>query len=56
MKYFKETENPDASLPQNFMQSFLEVSGLEADFGLLDCADRINPSGPELMVGVSQCI
>ncbi len=29
MKYFKETENPDAKLPQNFMQSFLEVRQLD---------------------------
>lgn len=26
MKYFRESENPTARLPQNFMQSFLEVS------------------------------
>ena len=26
MKYFRETENPTATLPQNFMQGFLEVS------------------------------
>ena len=25
MKYFKDEENPAASLPRNFMQSFLEV-------------------------------
>ena len=26
MKYFREDENPTARLPENFMQSFLEVS------------------------------
>jgi NADH dehydrogenase (ubiquinone) 1 alpha subcomplex subunit 6 len=25
MKYFRETDNPTARLPENFMQGFLEV-------------------------------
>lgn len=28
MKYFKAEENPNARLPQNFMQGFLEVTTL----------------------------
>ena len=28
LKYFRETEDPTARLPQNFMQGFLEVEAL----------------------------
>lgn len=37
MKYFREQENPTARLPENFMQSFLEVSpksGRQLNYGL----------------------
>ena len=42
MKYFRETENPTAGLPQNFMQSFLEVSCILNNEWLL-CKFNMSP-------------
>jgi len=48
MKYFRETENPTARLPQNFMQGFLEV-GLDSVHTTENLSDHLS-LGAQLMV------
>ncbi len=55
MKYFKDTENPGAKLPQNFMHSFLEVSQAIWVNSIFVFADIFGHEGSEL-VGSSSTV
>ena len=48
MKFFREEENPDARLPANFMQGFLEVSTTSIHLPQLRMAD--SPLGAQLII------
>jgi len=50
MKYFRETENPTARLPQDFMQGFLEV-GLDSVHTRENESDHLS-SGAQLICSV----
>ena len=47
MKFFREEENPDARLPANFMQGFLEVGTTNSYQSRLRQAD--SPVGAQLI-------
>ena len=42
MKFFREEENPDARLPANFMQGFLEVGTTDINVLNLRMADSFS--------------
>ena len=48
MKFFREEENPDARLPADFMQGFLEVATTYIYLRVLRLAD--SPLGAQLIV------
>ena len=48
MKFFREEENPDARLPANFMQGFLEVGTTSIHLPRLRMAN--SPVGAQLII------